>query len=264
MSRNKTPEYFSCVTNFSSNSDEGESEVENESEEEEEASSQDVSSSDSDVEESMTTRPYSALLQSLAVDLAPQAKRRKLETTTQSGVVETREGDPLVATPEDDVDEVQEAEEGPETAIEVLSEEEDYDTEDSSDPFEAHFADPDDNILSKRLKALQKNMWTTQKLSVPGIGKAITSIPDDIQVKDVTMPAAIPGPSCLMLKPKLAGSFVKQNPIFDSLEQAISPCLFDYHDLLFCERTPVNSDRLRRLACLHAINHVFKYIYVSK
>jgi U3 small nucleolar RNA-associated protein 25 len=208
----------------------------------------------------MATRPYSALLQSLAVDLAPQAKRRKVETTTQNSVVETRERDPLASTTGDDVDEVEEAEEGPETATEGLLEEDDPDTEDSSDPFVVHFADPDENVLSKRLKALQKNQWTTQKYSVSKIGKAIAGIPDDIQAKDSAMPVAIPGPASLKLKQKLAGSFMKQNPTFDSLEQAIVPCLFDYHDLLFCERTPSNSERLRRLTCLHAINHVFKYV----
>lgn len=235
--------------------------MENEREEDEEdALSQDGSTSDNDVEESMTTRPYSALLQSLAVDLAPQAKRRKVETTTQDNVVETHDRDPLVSTPADDVDEVEEAEEGPETATEGLLEEEDPDMEDSSDPFEAHFADPDENILSRRLKALQKNKWMTQKLSVPGIGKAVTSIPYDLQAKNLAIPTALPGPASLKLKQKLASIFVKQNPVFDSLERVIAPCLFDYHDLLFCERTPANSNRLRRLACLHAINHVFKYV----
>ncbi|MBW1279549.1 hypothetical protein, partial [Escherichia coli] len=68
-----------------------------------------------------------------------------------------------------------EVEEGPETATDGPVE--DDEPEDSSDPFEAHFANPDDNLLAQRLKSVQRGQWSTQKIVLPNIGKSIFSIP---------------------------------------------------------------------------------------
>ena len=39
---------------------------------------------------------------------------------------------------------------------------------------------------------------------------------------------------------------------------SIASRIFNYQDLLFCDRTPPNASELRSLTCLHAINHIFK------
>jgi len=239
--------------------------------EDESSSNDDDGDDDDDAEEVLAARPYAALLQSLIVDAAPQAKRRKLESFVENDVHEERLGDALVLRSEQGVDRVEnegggegegeeeEEEEGPEAEVDGAFEEDEHETEDISDPFEVHFANPDDNILSRRLKALEKHLWSIQKISLPMVGKAVVCIPDDTKSSLPVIPMAITSPAGLKLKQKLAISLTKQSTTFDSWEQNFAPYLFNYNDILFCERNLANSDRLRRLTCLHAVNHIFKY-----
>ena len=197
-------------------------------------------------------------MQSLAAEnSAPKAKRRKLDHAPDPELAKEDENDDQDELKNaEDADRVEEAEEGPETATDGLLED-DADEEDSLDPFESHFASPDDNVLARRLKALQLNQWSTQKTVIPKLGKVMINIPLDADVKPPTI-ASISGPAQLKLKQKLADAAKKLRPAFDHLEMSFAPLLFGYQDLLYCERTPVNSESLRRLTCLHAVNHVFK------
>lgn len=217
--------------------------------------SDDVSSDDED-EEQQVIRPYAALMQTLAADAPPQAKRRKLdhgeEYLSKDGAARIED-----IKADDDVDEVEEEEEGPETATDGMMED-DEEAADATDPFEVHFADPDTNVLSKRLDALQKKQWSLRKLALPNTGKATIGMAGTDGTSESSGLRVIPGPGGLKLKQKLIGCITKQVPSFDALEKNLAPILFDYQDLLYCERTPSNAERLRRLACLHAINHVFK------
>lgn len=233
-----------------------------ESSEEEELASQDESSSDEDEIQLPTVRPYAALMQSLAAESRHQPKRRKLEHVQEAEEPMPQENE--VEQPETeagvvDVDHVEEVEEGPETATDGLLQD-DEDLEDASDPFEAHFANPDDNLLSKRLKALQENQWSTQKVMVPKFGKAVINLPQSDGSKPTTALTSISGPEELKLKQKLKGAVTKQRSSFDALEMHIAPLIFNYQDVLFCERRTANAESLRRLACLHAVNHVFKLV----
>ena len=54
-----------------------------------------------------------------------------------------------------DLDEVSEAEEGAEEGHPEILDSDGDDNPDSSDPFEAHFAHPDDRVVEARLKAIQ-------------------------------------------------------------------------------------------------------------
>ena len=222
---------------------------------EEDIESEDDSSDEDDTEPAPTVRSYSVLMQSLTADSAPQAKRRKLEHPTDVKELSGSDSEDLEDQAED-ADVVVEAEEGPETATDGLLEEEN-DDEDASDPFESHFADPEDNALSKRLKALQLNQLTTQKTLLPNFGKAVISLPQTDDAEPGIIPT-VSGPGDLKLKQKLAGVISKQRPTFHPLEKSIATYMFNYQDVLYCERSPVNSESLRRLACLHAVNHVFK------
>ncbi|PMD44212.1 U3 small nucleolar RNA-associated protein 25 [Hyaloscypha variabilis F] len=230
-----------------------ESEPENPSEVEGELGSQDESSGDE--EPVQVIRSYAALMQSFATDSTPQAKRRKLDLAPGSKSFNIEEDTSEVVA--EDSDEVEEPEEGPETATEGLAEDED-DLEDASDPFEAHFADPDDNILSRRLKSLATSQWAAQKLSIPKFGKVVMSVPGSEEPRASSGLRSMSGPADLKLKQKLAGVISKQLVEFDSLEKYIAPSIFDYQDILYCERRPTNSEILRRLVCLHVINHIFK------
>ena len=193
-------------------------------------------------------------MQSLTAESTPRPKRRKLEH-----VEELKESEPTVEDLEKDVDgvEEEEEEEDPETATEGLLEDSD-EPEDSSDPFEVHFADPDDNILVRRLKSVQNNQWSTRKTALPNIGRTVINLPEDDEYNAVTALPAISGPGELKLKQKLATVISKQISTFDDLEKSIAPLVFNYQDVLYCERTPAVSESLRRLTCLHAVNHIFK------
>lgn len=44
----------------------------------------------------------------------------------------------------------------------------------------------------------------------------------------------------------------------DGLNGYLAACIFNYQDLLFCDRVPKLGQDLRNFMCLHALNHVFK------
>lgn len=191
-------------------------------------------------------------MKSFAADAAaPQAKRRKLDHVPEP---ESDEGDePKEDQNVADADQVDEPEEGPETATEGLLEEDDI--EDASDPFETHFADQEDNILARRLETVKKQQWATRKVMLPKVGRALMSVPEE---QEGVVQSYINGPTQLKLKQKLACVATKLRPSFDSSEKSIASALFGYKDVLYCERNTTNSEDLRRMVCLHAVNHVFK------
>lgn len=219
----------------------------------EQLESQEESSADD--EPLPAVRSYAALMQSFATNRGPQAKRRKLDQEAESRL-SNEEEDPEVFT--ENAIEVEESEEGPETATDGVLEEDEPDSKDSSDPFEAHFADPDDNVLSRRLRCLRQNQWTTQKATLPKLAKVVLSLPETDENRSSRGLRPIFGPKELKLKPKLAVVMSDQRPDFDDLEQYIAASIFNYQDVLYSERRPEISEALRRLVCLHAVNHIFK------
>jgi U3 small nucleolar RNA-associated protein 25 len=255
---------FACHTRIITKRAQSEesSKSEAESPEEEKLSSQ-GESSDEEIEELPAIRPYAALMQSLAAESGHQIKRRKLghiqeRKVAQSEEVELDQPEKEVADTED-TDHVEEAEEGPETATDDLLQD-DEDMKDASDPFELHFADPDNSLLSERLKSLQRDQWKTEKVVLPKAGKAVISVPMSDDLEALVTPPSVSGPDGLKLKQKLIGVVMKQRPSFDDLERIIAPLIFNYQDVLYCDRRPTNAESLRRLTCLHVVNHIFKSV----
>lgn len=198
-------------------------------------------------------------MQSLVDDAPPPTKKQKLHDTHHAIPQSLRNNESAAYI--NDVIEVKKPEELKEILVEAVAEsleEELEDEDDSSDPFDAHFGDPDENVLSQRLKALKEYQWAMTKTFIPNIGKVLFSIPGESRLLENWVSPAISGPSGLKLKQRLAKSMEKQRTVFEPLEQYIAPAIFNYHDVLFCERTPKSSENLRRLACLHVVNHVFK------
>lgn len=252
----------------------GPSEVsDQESEPQSEAPSDNYSDDEGDEATPQSVRPYNALLQSFQQSIPhqqPPRKKRKINgQTTEAAKQRLAYSPDRTAVEDGDVD-VQDQEEEAGDAVTGQQEDasdgaddhpetdEDEELEDASDPFEVHFANPDNNILARRLKAVADNQWETHRIPFGTLGKCSVSIPKDDSTHQPLKPRPITSAKLLKLKNRVIEPAQRLMPEFDALEQALAPYVFDYHDVLFGARTVSNAESLRRLACLHALNHIFK------
>lgn len=248
-------------------------ESDSDSEDESGQEESDIEEGDEDIEEASeddeadskaAARPYMTLIKSLTDEsAAPRAKRRKLDhdTAQPEKPKDQPEDEQADADTErvEDVDFVEEPEDSPEdTAAEDAFDQDDEDeVVDSSDPFQSHFSAPDEESIERRLKAIEDSKWATKKVAVKG-SRTVFSAPDTGDKNDeLSVPAPISNASDIHLKHKLADT-MKEKRKLDGLEQSLAPHVFGYRDLLFCQRSLSNGKSIRRLACLHALNHVFK------
>lgn len=260
------PHKWTIHTNITADAKDSDSEDESEEgqsgSEEVEEDVEDVSEDEAD--STAAARPYMTLIQSLTDEgAAPRAKRRKLghETAQPEASKNQPEDDKAdVDTGRvEDVDFVEEPEETPEETVaeDTFDQDDEDEVENSSDPFQGHFSAPDEETVARRLQAIEESKWTTKKVAAKGT-RTVLSTPDTGDKKDeVSAPAPISNASELHLKHKLADS-MKEKRRLDGLEQSLAPHVFGYRDLLFCQRSLNNGKSVRRLACLHALNHVFK------
>ncbi|TVY66773.1 U3 small nucleolar RNA-associated protein 25 [Fusarium oxysporum f. sp. cubense] len=223
---------------------------------------EDIDSEEDDDEHTTSSKPYMALLQSFNNESsAPNAKRRKLDhkKSTQSQTEEDSSGEESHADDQDedtekDIDRSED--EAEEQVEEKLDDEDDSeDEENPTDPFDVHFAHPNDNTVSQRVKSVQKNDWATKRALLHNMRATILYPGSDTGSE---IPKPIAGLEGLQLKQKLRETSSRKIGDFDALQRNLGPLIFNYNDVLFCDRTVQNSDSLRELACLHALNHVFK------
>ncbi|KAI2014552.1 rRNA-binding ribosome biosynthesis protein utp25 [Ophidiomyces ophidiicola] len=125
----------------------------------------------------------------------------------------------------------------------------------ASDPFETHFAQPDEALLSKRIDASARK-WRVSKNDISGKTRLVVSYPDNGEDGHFPL-ASLRGPKDLSLKKKLAAATSNMSP-FDVLGETVAPYVFGYRDLLYGERAPGNASSLRDMYCLHALNHIIK------
>ena len=212
----------------------------------------------SEEEEAPPVRPYMALLQGFTDESAPKAKRRKLDHSgsghaPQPGPVE--EGSDSEAEDEDkDIDQVDEPEEPANDLEEELEDDASDDEGSSTDPFDVHFAHADEERSSEAVQSVKDGAWTTTRAMVNSLRG--TFMQPGSEAPRTLQPVASLGD--LHLKQKLKESALKKMKTLTETEQHILPLLSDYKDILHCDRTVKESDSLRRMVCLHALNHVFK------
>lgn len=225
---------------------------------------------DSDEEEEEEAKPaaqsYMSLMRSLVESAPHKAKRRKLDhpsgedkDSSKPESAPVAEGDSEGEEDADrDVDLVEEAEEDPADAApeDLFDEDDDLD---STDPFEVHFADPKEAEVQPKVKAIQGGKWRMERVATDST-RVFLNTADTGDAEPTTLPAPITGISDLKLKKKLNESMAPKHSKFDQVEQTIAPLLFNYQDILYCNRTVAGSQGLRRMACLHALNHIFKYV----
>ena len=257
-------DYAGRRSSFKSTRVEEQREVASEDEEEdyalkidEDAQEDSSASSISDEEDvhASTVQPYNALLLSLNGNgqrSEPQRKRRKISNDQDfRGIEELGE----------EVDPIEEPESRDDSGAEGLeSDMEDADQlGENHDPFMKHFGRPDDDKgLEQKIQAVKENSWSTME-------------PMRIQkwsytLKILQVSGSDPEPCShtvsalkeLTLKQRLRESSGKLMPPMDKLSGNLAFNLFNYHDILFPHRTLDNNEILRKLTCLHAINHIFK------
>ncbi|GJC85195.1 U3 small nucleolar RNA-associated protein 25 [Colletotrichum liriopes] len=248
----------------SSDEDEsGEEEMGSEAEED-----SDISMSEDEDEKPQNTRPYMALLQGFTEASEPSAKRRKLESGKSESTAQAKfesESDESDEDDDDDenekqgkdVDRVEEVEDPMADLAEEEEQSDDEDEVDASDPFDNHFTTPNEDLTAKRVKAIQKKDWTFKR-TMSKVSKAVVTYPQLEGSDAPAIPSPISSLDGLKLKQKLRETASKKLATLDPLQQAIAPTIFNYNDVLYDNRNTQNSEGLRQLVCLHAVNHVFK------
>ncbi|KAH8893163.1 DUF1253-domain-containing protein [Thozetella sp. PMI_491] len=229
---------------------------------EDEFESQEASGSeDDDDDESAqaSSGAYNSLLKSLSESAPSRHKRRKLDHPVSAENVQQE--DSASADEEEDaekdVDLVEEAEEEPEIGlIEDMFDDDDNEGE-TSEPFETHFASPDEKDLAEKLKAAEQGQWQAKRIAT-NTARVYINTPKTENGAEPSLPGPISGPNGLKLKKKLHEVIVSKRPQFDATEKEVAPLIFNYYDTLYCDRTISASESLRRMVALHALNHVFK------
>ncbi|KPM36668.1 U3 small nucleolar RNA-associated protein 25 [Neonectria ditissima] len=243
-------------TRLADNEESGSSGSEDDSDAEDDAM-EDVDSENEDEDEEddkAAARPYMALLQSFEDSSAPNAKRRKLDHRASSPRGDAGSSDE--ASGDKDVDRVdEEPEDDADAGLEEQPEEDSEDEDEVTDPFDLHFAHPDDDLVAKRVKAIQNNEWATKRALTPSWRATITYPNFDAGSE---LPKPVSGLDDLNLKLKLKETASRKIGSFEAVHRDFSPLVFDYRDVLHCDRTVRNAEQLRQLTCLHAVNHVFK------
>lgn len=135
------------------------------------------------------------------------------------------------------------------------------------DSFDSHFGATG---LAKKIEAIQKSHWVTRGTitkstrTIISVANSNDNIDDNANTNTTDSdPTVFISPalssSSLSIKQRLRESLEVSGPIeFDDEEQTFAGLLFRYRDMLYCKRTHTNAPKLRRLLCLHALNHCIK------
>lgn len=193
-------------------------------------------------------KPYNALLQSLSTDSGePARKKRKVEKT---------EGSLKAEIPENELDRVEEPEEVEEFGVDDGEEADDL--EDDYDPFLRHFAQEDSTELLLRIQDVRNDHWATKSLDTDLGGGCLMKVPQVSSSAHAHGLSIVSNMDDLQLKQKLQVPAKKALPSLDRLTGRLASSIFDYRDVVFPQRTLRNAETLRKLTCLHVLNHLFK------
>jgi U3 small nucleolar RNA-associated protein 25 len=104
-----------------------------------------------------------------------------------------------------------------------------------------------------RLKRIADNQWSSKRLDDGGL-KGVLQVPSGNE--KALLRRKVKSTHDANLKARIADNAHKKIGNFNNLEQAITPSIFGYQDILFGARTVQNAGRLRDITCLHALNHI--------
>ncbi|KAK4986645.1 rRNA-binding ribosome biosynthesis protein utp25 [Elasticomyces elasticus] len=234
-----------------------------ESEAESQIATADEESSEEEEGSAKTGYSYNTLLQSLTQSSEQderQRKRRKLDHNISH--VEEQEAVLL----RDAEEEIAEALAAPPGADEIAASSQDEEPESSDDReddedetadlYLTHFGSLEVESTAKRVQAVEQHRWQSQRQVLGDIGRLVVNVPDGDSGAALKPPVKML--RHLSLKQRLAEVALGRTSSLDRLQQVLAPYMFGYQDILFGDRTTQNGSGLRDLACLHALNHVYK------
>ncbi|KIW05188.1 uncharacterized protein PV09_03736 [Verruconis gallopava] len=240
-------------------------EAENQTEDDQELNHSDDHAEDlSSEEDDLPTQKqnaYATLLQSfgkVAQDDEPRRKRRKLTTGIEKSGRSTLDNHAPGSLVDSAVDQTL-AEDLQDAVVDEHEEESADEDEDASDAFDIHFANPDQDELSKRINEISSQQWHSNSLNLNAGNTWRVSTPGPATAdKANAVTLQFPHLSSFKIKRKLNS---QASDIFKELsgpEQSFASSLLKYNDTLFPARAVPNSTTLRNVTCLHALNHIFK------
>lgn len=207
--------------------------------------------SEQDVEPTKSLNPYNALLQSLSANVPraePQRKRRKIQH------IEAHQ-EPTVAKYALDI--AGESEEGNDL-VDDDAEEADNEEVSGHDHFSKHISDRDEAELAHQVQDVKDNRWRTAKqIQEPG-WSTIRKNPVSLETTYKDQNHSLLDFDGLCLKEKLKGPGRKFLLSLDPVAGTLASSILTYTDTLFPQRLLQNAESLRKIACLHSLNHIFK------
>lgn len=219
-----------------------------------------------EIEIKPTVKAYHALLQSLHKpeeeenDGQPNAKRRKIEELIEvmsedEQDLSENEASEDESMQQDRSEHAESDESEDEDDEEVVFEGED-DSSTTDDPYETHFANPEDNELKRRLQSIQENQWKAEKQSIGKKLNATLHSPNCSEFSAIR--TGISRVVDVPLKERIARHADKHISLKSELDQTVAAHMFNYADVLIGTRTPRNAASLRNMAAFHAVSHVLK------
>ena len=229
----------------------------------------DVSGASSSDEEAAPNHAYSLLLQDLRSESkSSKPPRKKRKVTLEAGLTQSLTpgdlGDGVVPTKKDPGNDVADHMESEETHDVVVSETiEDDPGEDEgerSDPFEAHYSSLTSEALARGVgDEVAANLVTTKETFTHDWKMCFTRPASEVMPfapTEATNSSEANETTSIKAMLRLAAKELLAQTGKDL--KSLSKLLFDYRDLLFCARRVSNSENLRRLYCIHALNHVLR------
>ncbi|KAL8961039.1 MAG: hypothetical protein Q9193_002352 [Seirophora villosa] len=220
---------------------------------EESLSLEESSGSSSDPEE----KPYNLLLQTLkpkAIPLGePKRKRRKIEPAevpTSLHAEYTEANDDLNGNQTDDEEAASEEDSADESGEDGYPAKFDY--------FTRHFADRDEQDTVKRIQAVTEKPWVAENSRLGASWSVMRRYPKTSQGSELNGHDNKSRPLGFKFKPKFEKAARELLSNRNEPLKQLSTSVLSYQDVLFSARSLENAEEVRRLAGVHALNHVFR------
>lgn len=200
---------------------------------------------------------YSSLLQTFQTKVTnkPPKKRRRITYDGAPGLDPDAIPSEYEANDSDEDDPV-----NAEAKLTVFDDgEADSDDDQASDPFEVHFAQPNEDLLKVCNTAnYQQDIFSTDQ-STSKLLRVISTKPDFGTATGQPLPRTpLQSLRNVKLKRRLQGPALESMPKLSDDQLTLAQPLFNYEDVCFGNRRVSNADGLRDLVTLHTLNHLFK------